>query len=166
MQEAYKTYMKAVARLLGGSWPAEERMMEIYAFEKRLAKVGWDQRLQITILFSRKAFRKLAKISQLKLIQATMQTAIFFNFVCLLLLFLLFFCCFLFCFVFLQAAFENYYSEDLAETLQMYHRSGRSFDELDNTIADFCDASSFKVRKICLHTNMHQKIQLKEGGLL
>jgi len=34
--------MKTVARLLGGSWPAEERMMEIYAFEKRLAKVGWD----------------------------------------------------------------------------------------------------------------------------
>lgn len=62
-----------------------------------------------------------------------------------------------FCFVFLQAAFGNYYSEDLAETLQMYHRSGRSFDELDNTIADFCDASSFQVRKIRLHTKLNIK---------
>ena len=59
-----------------------------------------------------------------------------------------------FCFVFLQAAFGNYYSEDLAETLQMYHRSGRSFDELDNTIADFCDASYFQVRKIRLRTKL------------
>ena len=70
-------------------------------------------------------------------------------------------------FVFLQAAVGNYYSEDLAETLQMYHRSGRSFDELDNTIADFCEASSFGVGKIRLNTklNMHQKIsKIAEGG--
>ena len=32
--------MKAAVRLLGGSWLAEDRMMEIYAFEKKLANVG------------------------------------------------------------------------------------------------------------------------------
>lgn len=79
IQEAYKTYMKTVVRLLGGSRPAEERMMQIYAFEKKLANAG--------------------------------------N--------------------------RNYYSEDLAEILQLYHRSRRSFDELNNTIHDFCEASFF-----------------------
>lgn len=146
--------MKTVVRLLGGSRPAEERMMQIYAFEKKLANVGWDQSLQVTLLFSRKAFIKLGRISQFKLTKATMQlvcNCLFCYLSCFVFLFLLLF--------FLQAGVGNYYSEDLAEILQLYHRSRRSFDELNNTIHDFCEASFFDVRKIRLNTerNLHNR---------
>ena len=42
----------------------------------------------------------------------------------------------------------NVYSEDLVETLEQYHRSGRSLDSLDGTISGFCDKSFFDVRTV------------------
>ena len=46
----------------------------------------------------------------------------------------------------------NLYSEDLVETLQQYHRSGRSLLDLDKTIYDFCEETSFSVSVIWLNS--------------
>ncbi|XP_068674901.1 endothelin-converting enzyme homolog isoform X1 [Montipora foliosa] len=80
IQEAYKTYMKTIVHLLGGTGSsANNRVEAIYDFEKKLAR----------------------------------------------------------------ALVGNLYSEDLVETLQQYHRSGRSLLDLDKTIYDFCEETSF-----------------------
>ena len=40
---AYKTYMKTIARLLGGGYDSEQKMMHIYDFEADLAGVGYSR---------------------------------------------------------------------------------------------------------------------------
>ena len=39
VQEAYKTYMKKIAKYLGGGADSDEQMMEVYEFETKLATV-------------------------------------------------------------------------------------------------------------------------------
>ena len=39
VQEAYKTYMKKIAKYLGGGADSDEQMMEVYEFETKLAMV-------------------------------------------------------------------------------------------------------------------------------
>ena len=40
IQHAYKTYMRTIARLLGGGSDSEKKMMRIYNFERDLASVS------------------------------------------------------------------------------------------------------------------------------
>ena len=39
MQNAYKEYMKTIAKLLGGPVESDKKMMEVYEFEAKLAEV-------------------------------------------------------------------------------------------------------------------------------
>ena len=41
IQHAYKTYMRTIARLLGGGSDLEKKMMRIYNFERDLAIVSY-----------------------------------------------------------------------------------------------------------------------------
>ena len=41
IQHAYKTYMRTIARLLGGGSDSEKKMMRIYNFERDLAIVSY-----------------------------------------------------------------------------------------------------------------------------
>ena len=41
IQQAYKTYMRTIARLLGGGSDSEKKMMRIYNFERDLAIVSY-----------------------------------------------------------------------------------------------------------------------------
>lgn len=79
VQQAYKTYMKTIARLLGGGIDSEYKMMDIYNFEDSIA----------------------------------------------------------------QAVKPDSISEDIIESLMEHHRSGRSLDDVDKTINDFCEDSRF-----------------------
>ena len=42
VREAYKTYMKKIAKLLGGGPDSDEQMMKVFEFETKVAMVSND----------------------------------------------------------------------------------------------------------------------------
>lgn len=40
VREAYKTYMKTIAKYLGGGSDSDEQMMKVFEFESKLAMVS------------------------------------------------------------------------------------------------------------------------------
>ena len=53
-----------------------------------------------------------------------------------------------FCVSPIQPAGRNSFSEGLIESLQRYHRSGRSLDSLEKTIEEFCEDTFFDARNL------------------